>query len=221
MTARASVLVGFSILGACALFACRDIGAEAPPVNLDAGCGDAEVEEGVDIDALVDAQEAAADTVSVADADTEQEDGEAGTVAAALTGRSEDCLTCAEANCANYLHTCDRLPGRAAMGPGVGKRKSTLCVDTLACLLETECGKKDVTFCYCGLPSVTGTMDDCFNFPSSNSGVCKSSFEAAAEETMPEPLLASLTDTSKALGWAVLLDRCLYDNRCAACFSAE
>jgi hypothetical protein len=202
--------------------ACKDIGAEQIPASAsDAECetGSSSVvgEEPDDADAgIMDGQ-----TAVDSEAGDEPEPADAATVASVLQGRSDDCLACASGNCANYMTTCGQLTDRAAAGPAAGTRKSTLCIAALACLTESECGRRDVSTCYCGPPTVTGDMSDCIKFPDSNSGTCKSSFEAAAETTMSGALLSSLTDTSKALAWAVLLDRCLYDNKCKACFSAD
>jgi hypothetical protein len=216
---RSYLLAWLVLIGGGALTGCHDIGAEPVTTANDASCETGESVEPSSNDVDGSQNDAPSDAGSQDEPDPA--DLDAATVASVLTGRSDACLTCAAGNCANYVQVCGHMAGRATAGPGMGTRKSSLCISVLACLTETECGKKDVSSCYCGPPSVTGDMSDCIKFPDSNSGTCKASFEAAAETTMPAPLLSSLTDTSKALAWAVLLDRCLYDNKCTACFSPK
>jgi len=213
----AAMLVCFHFAG------CHDIGAEPPLAPTIESGTDAPADNGDETEGSPETADAGGDAFddSVDAASLDVSEIDSGSVTTVLTGRSDSCLDCAEASCSAYVHGCDTIRGAAADGPAKGTPKSALCAETLQCMFSTQCGTKDVSLCYCGPPAITGDPSDCYRFPASNTGACKTTLEGAAESTIPETVVTSFSDTSKGSGWALLLLQCLNDNRCRTCFTTE
>jgi hypothetical protein len=68
-------------------------------------------------------------------------------------------------------HECADVVGNAARGSRTGTARSTLCLDTLRCILQTGCASSDVAICYCGSLGAGGgctmSMD-----PTAANGAC-------------------------------------------------
>ena len=125
--------------------------------------------------------------------------------------KSPECLACAQRSCPNLITGCTTLPGMAKKGPAVGVPKADLCVEVVACVTPTGCAGLDLGACYCGVDH----PDPVFkcNLPSP----CSSVLERGLEATDPFTILVTLTDPTKAGGWAMTLMQCLRDNQCADC----
>jgi hypothetical protein len=111
---------------------------------------------------------------------------------------------------------CITIAGIRDGGLEAGLSRSQLCVETLQCLLATDCDAHDTSACYCG-PKVASVPDLC-SFAGTAEGVCKATLERSLESTDPKVILASMLSTDRAGGWAMLLTRCLRDNACMSCF---
>ncbi len=131
----------------------------------------------------------------------------------ALRAKSPDCLACAQRSCPNYITGCTTLPGMAKAGPAAGVDKADLCVEVVACVLPTGCAGLDLGACYCGVDHPD--PDFKCDLPSP----CSSALERGLESTDPFTVLLSLTDPTKAGGWALTLMQCLRDNQCADCLA--
>jgi hypothetical protein len=142
--------------------------------------------------------------------------GDAGAVRNLLLAESPACLACAQATCPSEIVGCSTIAGIRDGGPEAGLSRSQLCVETLQCLLATDCEAQDTSTCYCG-PKIASVPDLC-SFPGTAEGVCKATLERSLESTDPKVILASMLSTDRAGGWAMLLTRCLRDNACMGCF---
>jgi hypothetical protein len=130
-----------------------------------------------------------------------------------LSGKSAACLSCAQLNgCLDP--SCETITGNAAAGPAAGTARSTLCLDTLACVVTSKCANSGTgTPCYCG--SVSGAA--CLGAGAAN-GVCKSQEERGLESSDPSAIATGFGDTAKGGGLANTLVQCLNDSECTACF---
>jgi hypothetical protein len=90
--------------------------------------------------------------------------------------KSVDCYNClVSAGCLNdaifgdVLHECGDVPGNAANGAKAGTPRSTLCLATIDCVLQTNCSSSDVAICYCGS---LGVGTSCTQAASGANGPC-------------------------------------------------
>src|SRR5580698_7237682 len=61
------------------------------------------------------------------------------TLTVVLSNQGDDCATCAAKSCLISGQTCEALgTAVAASGPSAGTERSTLCLDTLACLVDSS-----------------------------------------------------------------------------------
>jgi hypothetical protein len=151
--------------------------------------------------------------------------------AAPLAAQSPSCLDCAVANCGNYMEGCATLAGAATSGPAAGMPRAQLCVDTLSCVLSTNCAAcldpssgciplAQLGTCYCQWdnPIVETAPQQFCDPPVRFSGPCKAVLEGSLETTATSAVLGSFSDSTSGGGWALQLLQCLVDNRCASCF---
>lgn len=198
-----------------------DVGSDAPiqggggdnPVTMTGAAGGTAGAGGANfVDASIEARaDATGDASESGSTDPTDEASEA--VAELLADKSPDCWACAQGPCANQITACATQSGAAKAGPAAGERKSTLCVETLACVLQTGCAASDLAACYCGVPH----PDPDFNCDYDSA--CSRTLERSLETTDRLAVLVSLTDPSKAGGWAMALMQCLRDNQCTACLT--
>jgi hypothetical protein len=154
------------------------------------------------------------------------------TMAMAMHKEDAQCVACemkpsstdpqAVENCTKArADNCMKMPGRAMGGSLVGEKRSTLCLDLLACMHATKCAYGTVpdsasaTDCFCG----TGAdRAECKEKPLADlKGACKAEFAAAAETDDPKMVIDSALDTSIAVGAAVALLETCDDFFCPVC----
>jgi hypothetical protein len=98
---------------------------------------------------------------------------------ALFEAHSPDCYNClVNAGCLNdtvmpldSMHECEDVPGAAAKGAKSGQLRSSLCLETIQCILQTKCASMDTAVCYCGS---LGAGNACIagTVPSSADGSC-------------------------------------------------
>ena len=132
---------------------------------------------------------------------------------AALAAKAPGCLPCAEAACPNALRGCADLQGRAAAGPAKGEDLSKLCLESTACVLESDCAASDLLDCYCG----TTYSLFCASSDTGN-GACKAALQRSLETTDEATIQLRFGDYAFAGGWATAIAQCLADNGCGSCF---
>ena len=98
----------------------------------------------------------------------------------------------------------------------MGSAKSALCIETVGCVLGSDCMERGINGCYCGreIPAQcqsSGTAD----------GACRAGLERSLETTDPKELLLRISDQAYGGGWATSVVRCLADNRCSSCFGPQ
>lgn len=136
-----------------------------------------------------------------------------------LSGRSPDCLACAQSSCAMFVSGCESIVGVASEGPAQGTPKAELCVETLTCFLKTGCAADNVSNCYCLIDPNTLLMESLCHPPAeSEIGACKTELEQSLETTDLNHIRSRSADLTKGGGWAATLLQCLTDNHCTACF---
>jgi hypothetical protein len=85
------------------------------------------------------------------------------------------------------LHECGDVMGTAARGNQAGAAKSTLCLETIQCILQHgACASTDVSICYCG---TLGAGDACSTStdPNAPNGACKQAEIDGLEHLSTEP----------------------------------
>jgi hypothetical protein len=105
------------------------------------------------------------------------------------------------------------LEGNAGDGPGAGESNYDLCKAVYACAERTQCGKSDLSSCYCG--SVSGA--NCLS-PGTANGPCKSDIESGLETTDPASIAQQLTNPDLPGGAALSLMACAFDNCFNECY---
>jgi len=133
---------------------------------------------------------------------------------ALLAERSPACLQCAAANCPNAIEACGRLTGHADGGAAVGTRKAELCVETVRCVLESQCSVSDPLKCYCG----DAITEQCVSTQTGGDGPCKDVLERGFETTDQRFIISRLEDHAFEGGWGMSVAQCLVDNACTSCF---
>jgi hypothetical protein len=77
---------------------------------------------------------------------------------ALFEAHSPDCYKClVNAGClddalipVDSMHECADVPGTAVKGAKSGQARSSLCLETIRCILRTQCAATDTALCYCG-----------------------------------------------------------------------
>jgi hypothetical protein len=120
-------------------------------------------------------------------------------------------------------HECGDLSGTFGAGAQSGTADSALCLDTLACILQTSCtavaGTSEISNCYCG-PTHDGTA--CASAGSAVNGACLTpevnglGFDVSDNTD----ILKNFTDTALPTGMANQILQCAISNACTACLQA-
>ena len=118
------------------------------------------------------------------------------------------------------LHECEDLPGNfTGDGGGAGQSDTSLCVETLSCVLTSGCANttNGQSFCYCG--SGGGGPSACASAGAATNGACKSQetnglFPTANDST---DVLKDFTDTTEPSGMANQIIKCAVSNKCTQC----
>jgi hypothetical protein len=189
--------------------AMNDAPTDASHADAEAGAGDGGA------DATVDASTDAASDAHATDATSDAHDSGIVNTTTILDGKSHACLVCAQTSgCVPPAMQCEALQGNAAAGPGAGVARAELCLETLSCVLTTNCASSGTgTPCYCG--SAQGAS--CLS-PGNANGMCKSQEERGLETTDPAKIATGFGDSSTGGGVANELVQCLNDNSCSDCF---
>jgi hypothetical protein len=156
--------------------------------------------------------ETTVDAADAADADA-RFDAEAGVTTDAIVGAlGPDCLSCAATNqCFGGQMVCEAFGSQVAdAGPAAGQTRQQLCLDTLSCIVATNCAADvpSVEPCYCAA-CITST----------GPGECRATEERGLETTVPSVVLNAFNDLTLGAGMANSIVQCLLDSNCP-CFSA-
>jgi hypothetical protein len=126
------------------------------------------------------------------------------TLTVVLSNQGDDCATCAAKSCLISGQTCEALgTAVATSGPSAGTERSTLCLDTLACLVDSspDIPCYDVgTFpavCYCG-PSENAA--ECASNGPAAGAQCGAVELAGLETTDPATAIARFNASETTLG---------------------
>ena len=140
-----------------------------------------------------------------------------------FAAKSPDCYTCmVNGGCLDDTkfgdtgHECGDVTGNAAKGAKTGTARSSLCLDTLDCILApaTKCASDDVNICYCG---TLGAGNGCATAASGANGSCLQKevdgLEHLASDA-PSAVLPDYTTLSLGSGVANQLFVCAKSNGC-------
>jgi hypothetical protein len=123
-----------------------------------------------------------------------------------------DCLSCATTNvCFGGQMLCESFGNEVAdAGPAAGQTRQQLCLDTLSCIVGTNCpsNSRDVTPCYCAACTIP-----------LGQGACRNAEERGLETTVPSLVLNAFYDPTLGAGMANTIVQCLLDSNCS-CFPA-
>jgi hypothetical protein len=146
-------------------------------------------------DALADASEEAGDA---------GDGGSSETLSIILSTQGSDCAACAAAYCLVPGQTCEALgTAVAASGPSAGTLRSTLCFDTLSCLVDSTpnppCYEEGAVpeACYCG---PTETSGQCATNGPGDDAQCGTQELAGLETTDPATAISRFNETTTTLG---------------------
>jgi hypothetical protein len=135
-----------------------------------------------------------------------------------------DCYACLlNAGCLDDVtfgdtnHECgDFAAATFPSGPAAGSSDSTLCLDTLSCILRTSCAASGTgSGCYCGSQPISSCAMDTFG---AVDGPCKLQEIEGLSPILPQ-LLATFTDPSTPSGRANYLVACATSNACTSCLT--
>ncbi len=174
-------------------------GADAKPGD---AAGDGSSAETGPVDGSSDALATYGADASDAAADAGPEAGTS-TASIILATQGADCEACALTYCAGATTNCESLGAAVATdGPAAGTSRTTLCYETLACVLDTTlanpCYDEGLVpeVCYCG-PTETSTQ--CVSGPGSDSQ-CAVQEERGLESSDPATVYTRLESTDVTLG---------------------
>lgn len=129
------------------------------------------------------------------------------------------CYSCLLANgCIDDVATgvagaeCDDLVGDADGGPAIGAWKPSLCLMTVACILQNACADPSVIGCYCG--GAAGS--ECAGSGAAN-GACLTEENAGLETTDPATALETFDSKSLPGGVANAIFACAAAHGCGSC----
>lgn len=133
--------------------------------------------------------------------------------------RGPACYACAMMACSNYVggaYSCETMTGNAPSGGGAGMANSSLCQDTLSCLLTTNCAASgSIQPCFCGTASAMGCL-------SSPNGICLAAELAGFYDDLGPIGYADasqhFSDPTYPSGRANGTVQCLLDNCSTSCF---
>jgi hypothetical protein len=126
---------------------------------------------------------------------------------ALFESHAASCYLClVNASCLNDViigdtgHECTDVVGNAAKGGRVGTPRSTLCMETLQCILQHSCASSDVAICYCGsLGAGNGCVQS--SDPAAANGACKQIELDGLEHVATDPPSSVVPDFfNQALG---------------------
>jgi hypothetical protein len=136
-----------------------------------------------------------------------------------------DCYSCLwnagcldDTNFHDINHECGDLTGAFNVGPAAGSADSTLCLDTLSCILRTSCASGgNAAGCYCGsLASATCAS----TLPGAINGPCTiQEIDGLNPAPLSPPALPTFTDPSTPSGRANSLVACATANSCTSCLT--
>jgi hypothetical protein len=135
-----------------------------------------------------------------------------------------DCYSClVNAGCLDDVtfgdtnHECgDFAAAVFPNGPAAGSADSTLCLDTLSCILRTSCAASGSgSSCYCGSQPTNTCAMDAFG---AVDGPCKLQELEGLSPIIPQ-ILATFTDPSTPSGRANNLVACATSNACTSCLT--
>jgi len=194
--------------------AADDVGSDAATdgASVDAGGGpsngwdDAE-SEAAGSDARSDVEATPTDGASDALVDVGEDAGDGGiseTRSIILSEQGSDCAACAATHCLVSGQTCEALGTEvAASGPSAGTLRSTLCFDTLSCLVDPTpnppCYEQGTVpeVCYC---DPTETSAQCATNGPGAGAQCGTVELAGLETTDPMTAFSRFNETTTTLG---------------------
>lgn len=112
-------------------------------------------------------------------------------------------------------HECGDLQGVLDAGPSAGSSESTLCLDTLQCLIATRCARNGLVSCYCGSLSAIG----CADAGATVTGACAMQIANGLGLVLGDnwDILTAFNDWNLPAGMADQIMQCAIANQCKAC----
>ena len=141
------------------------------------------------------------------------------------------CRTCEEANCRNYMGQIDAVAGcfegkpLESEVPLVEPMFAAKCIAAVNCARQHDCGYTPGAYgatCYCGSNFIVGTggnfdPNKCIDQGNAPDAPCVAEWQAATAETIPNLVMANLTDDHEISGWVAYLLQCDVELCAAEC----